>query len=398
MRSWCHPDEVEWSATIEVPFAPETPRERHRRRQVLPACWYRRTVDRRRAPLEHRRLLALRRGRLPRDGLDQRVRSRIARGRLHAVHDRSAAVHAGHPPSIVVRAEDDPSDLAKPRGKQDWQLEPHSIWYPRTTGIWQTVWLETVPSDLDRAHALDAESRTLGDRTAKRGSAGCARETSAARRQASRGRHAARRRHLHRDRRRGPSADCAVRSGHRRLPQRAAVEPGNADADRRPAPALGRPRRAARRSRELHGAALGRRRPRPLRAQRPPLPSAHGARPGLLAGQRADGARRRRAAARRRAGQGDGLQRRAQAPEDRGSALPLLGRQARPARLGRNAERLSLHRPLDPARQPRVDRRDRARHEPSVHRRVGAVQRVLGRAEPARRARRTALRAGVSTT
>ena len=47
---------------------------------------------------------------------------------------------------IVVRAEDDPADLAKPRGKQDWRLKPHSIWYPRTTGIWQTVWLECVPS------------------------------------------------------------------------------------------------------------------------------------------------------------------------------------------------------------------------------------------------------------
>jgi hypothetical protein len=45
-----------------------------------------------------------------------------------------------------VRAYDDPHDLAKPRGKQDWQLEPHSIWYPRTTGIWQTVWMECVPS------------------------------------------------------------------------------------------------------------------------------------------------------------------------------------------------------------------------------------------------------------
>ena len=31
-------------------------------------------------------------------------------------------------------------------GKQDWQREPHSIWYPRTTGIWQTVWLEKVPA------------------------------------------------------------------------------------------------------------------------------------------------------------------------------------------------------------------------------------------------------------
>jgi beta-galactosidase/beta-glucuronidase len=54
---------------------------------------------------------------------------------------------------IVVRAEDDPQDLAKPRGKQDWQLHPHSIWYPRTSGIWQTVWLERLPStsiDVDR--------------------------------------------------------------------------------------------------------------------------------------------------------------------------------------------------------------------------------------------------------
>lgn len=47
---------------------------------------------------------------------------------------------------IVVRAEDDPHDLCKPRGKQDWELNAHSIWYPRTTGIWQTVWMEQVPA------------------------------------------------------------------------------------------------------------------------------------------------------------------------------------------------------------------------------------------------------------
>jgi hypothetical protein len=50
------------------------------------------------------------------------------------------------PQTVCVRAFDDPADLAKPRGKQDWQLKPHSIWYPRTTGIWQTVWMERVPS------------------------------------------------------------------------------------------------------------------------------------------------------------------------------------------------------------------------------------------------------------
>ncbi|MBP0458281.1 glycoside hydrolase family 2 protein [Streptomyces montanisoli] len=46
---------------------------------------------------------------------------------------------------LVVRAEDDPADLCVPRGKQDWQERPHAVWYERTTGIWQSVWTETVP-------------------------------------------------------------------------------------------------------------------------------------------------------------------------------------------------------------------------------------------------------------
>ena len=45
---------------------------------------------------------------------------------------------------VVVRAEDDPLDLEQPRGKQDWQPAPHIIWYQRTTGIWQPVWMEAV--------------------------------------------------------------------------------------------------------------------------------------------------------------------------------------------------------------------------------------------------------------
>jgi hypothetical protein len=46
---------------------------------------------------------------------------------------------------VTVRAEDSPTDLTQPRGKQDWREKPHSIWYERTTGIWQPVWLEPVP-------------------------------------------------------------------------------------------------------------------------------------------------------------------------------------------------------------------------------------------------------------
>jgi beta-galactosidase/beta-glucuronidase len=46
---------------------------------------------------------------------------------------------------LVVRAEDPPTDRYIPRGKQHWEERPASIFYARTTGIWQTVWLEPVP-------------------------------------------------------------------------------------------------------------------------------------------------------------------------------------------------------------------------------------------------------------
>jgi beta-galactosidase/beta-glucuronidase len=45
---------------------------------------------------------------------------------------------------IVVRAEDPATDRYIPRGKQHWEEKPVSIFYARTTGIWQTVWLEPV--------------------------------------------------------------------------------------------------------------------------------------------------------------------------------------------------------------------------------------------------------------
>ena len=80
--------------------------------------------------------------------------------------------------------------------------------------------------------------------------------------------------------------------------------------------------------------------------------AAHGARPGLLARARPHGAGRCGPAARRRADQGDGLQRRPQAPEGRGPSLSVLGRPPRPARVGRDAERLPVHAALDRARRP----------------------------------------------
>jgi len=45
---------------------------------------------------------------------------------------------------IVVRAEDPSRDVTIPRGKQYWKENSEGIFYTRTTGIWQTVWLEPV--------------------------------------------------------------------------------------------------------------------------------------------------------------------------------------------------------------------------------------------------------------
>jgi beta-galactosidase/beta-glucuronidase len=43
---------------------------------------------------------------------------------------------------IVVRAQDYSKDVTLPRGKQYWKEKSEAIFYTRTTGIWQSVWLE----------------------------------------------------------------------------------------------------------------------------------------------------------------------------------------------------------------------------------------------------------------
>lgn len=48
--------------------------------------------------------------------------------------------------TIAVFAEDDTRDPMIPRGKQSEEFFSHDCDYTRTTGIWQTVWLEFLPS------------------------------------------------------------------------------------------------------------------------------------------------------------------------------------------------------------------------------------------------------------
>jgi beta-galactosidase/beta-glucuronidase len=145
-NQWTSPSEVQWTGSIQVPFAPEAAASGIGNAGFFRACWYRRTVETPPMPPAHRLLLHF-------GAIDYRATVWVngcevgshEGGYTPFTIELKWLVNAAHL-VIVVRAEDDPADLSQPRGKQDWQLNPHSIWYPRTTGIWQTVWLEAVPA------------------------------------------------------------------------------------------------------------------------------------------------------------------------------------------------------------------------------------------------------------
>src|SRR5829696_860622 len=145
--SWSLPEQVLWNATIVVPFSPETPASGIGETGFFRACWYRRTFD---APtLAPGERLFLRFGAVDYAAtvwVNDRIVATHEGGYTPFVSDVTDALVSGTEQTVVVRADDDPLDLAKPRGKQDWEIEPHSIWYPRTSGIWQTVWLERRPA------------------------------------------------------------------------------------------------------------------------------------------------------------------------------------------------------------------------------------------------------------
>lgn len=140
------PDAIRWDRTIQVPFAPETAASGIRDTGFYRACWYRRVI---RPPTQRPgERLFLHFGAVDYAATIWANGQEVARhegGYTPFTADLTTQARSGSI-EIVVRAEDDPQDLAKPRGKQDWQLNPHSIWYPRTTGIWQPVWTERVPA------------------------------------------------------------------------------------------------------------------------------------------------------------------------------------------------------------------------------------------------------------
>ena len=130
---------------ILVPFCPESSLSGVGRTEVMPAVWYRRSVAVPEAWRGRRVLLRFQAVDYDTtvwvDGVEV---GRHRGGFTPFACDVTAAVEPGREATIVVRARDDVRP-PQPRGKQTQAPEPYSVFYTRTTGIWQTVWLEAVP-------------------------------------------------------------------------------------------------------------------------------------------------------------------------------------------------------------------------------------------------------------
>ena len=134
---------------ITVPFAPETPASGIGDRDFLEAVWYRRTLT---IPADWEGLRPI----LRFEAVDQDATVwangvEVARHRggftpFAADLSQVPDLGAGDEVSIVVRARD-PHDAPQARGKQSTWFRPTHANYHRTTGIWQSVWLEGVPAD-----------------------------------------------------------------------------------------------------------------------------------------------------------------------------------------------------------------------------------------------------------
>jgi beta-glucuronidase len=129
---------------IIVPFAPESAASGIEDTDFLHAVWYRRTVD---IPIDWAdRDVLLHFGAVDHDTTVWVNDIEVARhrGGFSSFSVPLAGVAAGgETATIVVRARDTPNE-AQARGKQSTWYANTGCNYTRTTGIWQTVWLEPV--------------------------------------------------------------------------------------------------------------------------------------------------------------------------------------------------------------------------------------------------------------
>lgn len=143
LNNWSKGD-ITFNRQIQVPFAYQSKLSGIGDHQFHDLVWYKRSFT---IPSDWagRRILL-------HFGAVDYLASAWVNGRLIAEHegghtpfhaDITEALHEGDN-VLVVRAEDFSRDVTLPRGKQYWKEDSASIFYTRTTGIWQTVWMEPV--------------------------------------------------------------------------------------------------------------------------------------------------------------------------------------------------------------------------------------------------------------
>ena len=138
--------ERELDGTITVPFCPESALSGVGHVDFMDAVWYRKAVQLPAAWAGREVLLHF--GAVDYDAtvwVNDKEVGRHRGGFTPFTCKVAGAVVAGETAVIVVRARDAMRE-AKARGKQSESYDNHGCVYTRTTGIWQTVWLEPVPA------------------------------------------------------------------------------------------------------------------------------------------------------------------------------------------------------------------------------------------------------------
>lgn len=139
-------DGVSFSDMITVPFCPQSKLSGINNTDFMTSVWYRRKIEISEEALSGRIFLHF-------GAVDYRATVFI-NGKKVGTHDGGFVsfsmditdfVHIGEN-ILVVQAEDDERNPLIPTGKQSETYHSQGCFYTRTTGIWQTVWLEFMPT------------------------------------------------------------------------------------------------------------------------------------------------------------------------------------------------------------------------------------------------------------
>jgi len=149
-------DSKGFDGKITVPFAPESKLSGVGYTDFINSVWYQRTIQ---IPQEWTgKQIKLNFGAVYYESevyIDGTFVGRHFGGSDSFSYDITEYVADGKEHSLVVHAESDIRSGEQPGGKQSTRYESHGCFYTRTTGIWQTVWMEAVDAcGLERVQVL----------------------------------------------------------------------------------------------------------------------------------------------------------------------------------------------------------------------------------------------------